>query len=139
MKNFYKLSAFYAILAAVGGVFYREFTKFNAFTDTTTLGFVHTHAFMLGMFFFLLLLLLEREFHISQHVKLKPFLILYNTGLLVTIIMLIVRGIPQVLLIELSAGMNGMISGIAGLGHILLGVGLVFFFLILKDQIKKIA
>ena len=40
----------------VGGVFYREFTKFNGFTARTALGVVHTHYFLLGMVFFLLLL-----------------------------------------------------------------------------------
>ena len=41
---------------------YREFTKFNEFTEKTTLGVVHTHYFVLGMLFFLLLLLFGKEF-----------------------------------------------------------------------------
>ena len=45
-----------------GGVFYREFTKLNAFTGKTTLSVVHTHYFLLGMVAFLLLLLLEKNF-----------------------------------------------------------------------------
>ena len=36
----------YAILAMAGGVFYREFTKFNGFTARTTLSVVHTHYFL---------------------------------------------------------------------------------------------
>ena len=39
----------YAISAMVGGVFYREFTKFNDFEGITMLGKVHTHLFLLGM------------------------------------------------------------------------------------------
>ena len=42
------------------GVFYREFTKFSGFTGKTALYVVHTHYFLLGMVFFLLLLLLEK-------------------------------------------------------------------------------
>jgi len=36
-----------------GGVFYREFTKWNGFTGVT-LGKVHAHLFLLGMIVFLL-------------------------------------------------------------------------------------
>ena len=32
MKRYLNTSLVYAILAMVGGVFYREFTKFNGFT-----------------------------------------------------------------------------------------------------------
>lgn len=137
MNKLYKLSASYAIIALVGGVFYREFTKFNGFTGTTTLSFVHTHAFMLGMFFFLLLMVLEKLFQLSAHPQYKKFLVFYNSGVLLTIIMLITRGIPQVLNTTLSSGMNAAISGISGIGHILLCIGLIFFFLILKKQTKQ--
>lgn len=69
MKRYMNMALVYAILAMVGGVFYREFTKFNGFTGRTTLGVVHTHYFLLGMVFFLLLLLLGKELflHRSQN------------------------------------------------------------------------
>ena len=62
MKRYMNSALLYAVLAMVGGVFYREFTKFNGFTGKTALGVVHTHYFVLGMVFFLLLLLLEKAF-----------------------------------------------------------------------------
>ena len=62
MKRYVNAAFLYAVLAMAGGVFYREFTKFNGFSAKTTLGVVHTHYFLLGMVFFLLLLLLERSF-----------------------------------------------------------------------------
>ena len=43
LKRYMNASVLYAILAMVGGVFYREFTKFNSFTAKTSLGVVHTH------------------------------------------------------------------------------------------------
>ena len=58
MKRYVNAAFLYAVLAMAGGVFYREFTKFNCFSAKTTLGVVHTHYFLLGMVFFLLLLLL---------------------------------------------------------------------------------
>ena len=60
MKHYIKMALLYAVLAMAGGVFYREFTKFNDFTAQTTLRAVHPHYFLLGMVFFLLLLLLEK-------------------------------------------------------------------------------
>ena len=39
--------------------------------------------------------------------------------------MLVVRGVAQVLSPGLSSGMSAAISGMAGIGHILLGVSLV--------------
>lgn len=136
MKLYYRLSAFYAVLAMIGGVFYRELTKFNGFTGTTTLGVVHTHAFVLGMFFFLIVLLLEQQFQISNSRRFPLSMLLYNVGLLLTITMLVIRGITQVLSLELSTGMDAAISGCAGIGHILLGIGLFFFFLSLKERLR---
>lgn len=136
MKKYWNLICFYSILAMIGGVFYREFTKFNDFTGITSLGRVHVHAFMLGMMFFLVALLLEKSFALSKHKRFQQFLILYNVGLIGMISMLIVRGVPQVLQLSLSAGFNASISGIAGIFHILLGVGILIFVWMLKDQIK---
>ena len=51
--------------------------------------------------------------------------------------MLVWRGVTQVLSIPLSPGLDAAISGIAGLGHVMLGVGIVLFFLILKKRIKQ--
>lgn len=49
MKRYMNLALLYAVLAMIGGVFYREFTKFNGFAAKTALGVVHTHYFLLGM------------------------------------------------------------------------------------------
>ena len=62
MKRYLNMALLYAVFAMAGGVFYREFTKFNGFTAATTFSVVHTHYFLLGMVFFLLLLLLEKNF-----------------------------------------------------------------------------
>ena len=48
----------------------------------------------------------------------------YFTGNL-TAAMFVVRGVVQVLRAPLSSGMDASISGMAGIGHILLGVSLV--------------
>ena len=136
MKRYMNASLLYALLAMVGGVFYREFTKFNGFTARTSLGVVHTHYFLLGMVFFLLLLLLEKSFSFTG-TKTKRALTTYHIGLNMTAVMLVVRGIPQVLGTELSTGMTAAISGIAGIGHILLGVSMVMLLLQIRRAVSK--
>ena len=136
MKRCMNDSLLYAILAMVGGVFYREFTKFNGFTAGTTLGVVHTHYFLLGMVFFLLLLLLEKSFSFMG-TQTKRVLTAYQVGLNLTAVMFVVRGVPQVLGTELSTGMNAAISGIAGIGHILLGISMVMLLLQVKKSVAE--
>lgn len=125
MKRYMNMALLYAVLAMAGGVFYREFTKFNGFTEKITLSVVHTHYFLLGMVFSLLLLLLEKNFSFTS-AKTGRILVIYHTGLNLTAVMLVVRGLTQVLLPTLSSGMSAAISGIAGIGHILLGASIVF-------------
>ncbi|MCQ5201650.1 DUF2871 family protein [Mordavella massiliensis] len=124
MKRYMNMALLYAVLAMVGGVFYREFTKINGFTAKTTLAVVHTHYFLLGMVFFLLLVLLEKSFSFTGP-KTGRVLAVYHIGLNLTVVMFVVRGIVQVLGTALSAGMDAAISGIAGIGHILLGISMV--------------
>ena len=131
MKKYANGALVYSILAMVGGVFYREFTKFNGFTGATSLGFVHTHYFALGMIGFLLLLLLEKNLSFTDR-SVGRAVAAYHVGLNVTAGMLVVRGVTQVLDIALTRGASAAISGIAGLGHIVLGVSIVLILLGVK-------
>ena len=132
MKRYMNTALLYAAFAMAGGVFYREFTKFNGFTGKTTLSVVHTHYFLLGMVFFLLLLLLEKNFSFTD-AKTGRVLAAYHIGLNLTAVMFVVRGLTQVLAPALSRGMDAAISGMAGIGHILLGVSMV----LLLVQIRR--
>ncbi len=134
MKRYINSALLYAILAMVGGVFYREFTKFNGFTDKTALSVVHTHYFLLGMIFFLLLLLLEKNFSFTNE-KTGRVLIAYHIGLNLMAVMLLVRGVAQVLAPTIPSGMSAVISGIAGIGHILLGVSTVMLLVQIKSNV----
>lgn len=131
MKKMIRISFIYVILALVGGVFYREFTKLNGFTGVTVLADIHVHLMVLGTFMFMILALFSQRTNLILEKKFKYFMIVYNSGLLLTVIMIIIRGIIQVLGLSLSSGMNASISGIAGIGHILLGIGLILLMLIL--------
>lgn len=132
MKKSINYAFCYAVLAMIGGVFYREFTKFNNFTGTTALGKIHTHFFLLGMIMYLVIALFARHYDLYSHKIFKAFRTVYNVGVPLTGIMLGVRGVFQVLGTEISKGADAAISGIAGIGHILTGVGIVLLLVSLK-------
>ena len=136
MKKYYLSSIVYALLALVGGVFYREFTKGFSFTGQTTLSVVHVHYFVLGTIFFLVMLLLEKSFSFTNK-KINIAFILYHVGLNLTCIMFLVRGILQVTNQSLTAGIDAMVSGFAGIGHIILGVSLVLVLVFIYQNVFK--
>lgn len=130
MKHCINYSIVYTVLAIIGGMLYREFTKMDDYTSWTTLSVVHAHYFILGMMFFLILGLIS----MNMNLKINRAVLLYNNGLNLTAIMLIVRGIIQVL--DLNV-ISALISGIAGIGHIILGVSLILILLDIKKACIK--
>lgn len=132
MKRFFNFAFLYFILAMVGGVFYREFTKFFNFSGRTTLAFVHVHLLVLGTFLFLLLALFSINTNFLEQKSVRTFLILYQIALPLMVIMMVIRGILQVLEFPLSKGMNSAISGMAGVSHILMAISFIVLFCMLK-------
>ncbi len=133
MKKYLSIAMFYSIAAMVGGVFYREFTKWNGFTGITALGKLHTHLFVLCMFIFMIIALFAKENDLEKQKQFRTFMKIYNIGVPLSAVMLLVRGVPQVLDITLSSGINSAISGIAGISHILIGIGII----LLLNSLKK--
>lgn len=123
----------YAVAAMIFGVFYREFTKFSGFSGQTTLSVIHTHYFLLGMFFSLLLMLIEKALSFSDQ-NTEKILIVYQIGLNITALGFLMRGLTQVWETELSKGLNASISGIAGIGHILTGICLILLLLKIRKR-----
>ena len=80
MNRLMNAATVYGVLALVGGVFYREFTKINGFTTLS-----------------------------------------------------VVRGVIQVLGLNVS---SAAISGIAGIGHLILGVSMVLVLISIRKCIK---
>ena len=136
MKRIAKLSFFYSMLGLFLGAFYREFTKINDFTGKTVLSGLHPHVLVLGAFFLLIVLLLEKSFKLTKNKNFNKFFITYNIGLLLTIIMMFIRGCVEVLNLEISTVIDSSISGIAGLGHIIMTIAYILFFIILLNRIN---
>ena len=137
MKKYLNISLIYAIAAMAGGVFYREFTKLNGYTGVTALGKVHTHLFLLGMLIFLMVALYAAHKDLRKLKMFRAFLWTYNIGVPLTAATLLVRGVTQVLGLNLSYAVNASISGIAGIGHVLTGVGIVLLLLSFKKLAKN--
>lgn len=125
-KHFARAALVYAVLAMACGVFYREYTKFSGFAGQTTLAVLHTHYFLLGMVFSLAMLATERLFGFMPVKGAWKLLALYHTGLNLTCLGLMLRGLAQVQGMALSRGMDASLSGASGIGHALLGVGVLW-------------
>lgn len=129
MKRLMNASIVYGVLALVGGVFYREFTKLNGFTGFTTLSVVYTHYLILGMVFFLLLVLVEKNYSFIND-KVRKYLLLYHIGLNLTVVMLVVRGVVQVLSLDVSSAV------LFGIAHLILGISMVLVLFSIRNCIK---
>ena len=116
MKSLYQAAVAYLILGLASGVFYREFTRSQGFTEGqfSQLGVTHTHLLMLGFFAFLIFLLLEKNFAVSRFSKLfTSFFWFYNIGVVVTVGMMLWRGSLTVLNMEGNAMMSSITVGLA--------------------------
>lgn len=134
-KRLVNTAFIYGIAGLVAGAFYREYTKFLGFTGITRLAKVHPHLLVLGMFMFLTVAAFSLSIDFTKNKNFKRFYCTYNTGVIITAAMLFLRGIYEVLTLS-SKAFDASISGIAGVGHVVLTVGVVFLFLALKEEVK---
>ncbi|MDU1580328.1 DUF2871 domain-containing protein [Finegoldia magna] len=125
-NNLFANSITILIMGLIGGVFYREFTKFYGFTDATHLGKVHVHTLVLGFVVSLLLYLLAKDMGDAKSLK-KPYAI-YLAGLTFTIANMVVIGIYEVVREGSDVIVRAAIDGTSGIGHIVLAVGIVWMF-----------
>lgn len=137
MKKIMNASLIYFVLAMAGGVFYREFTKWNGYTEPTTLGVLHVHLLVMGTILFLLIALFAKVTDLEKNSLFKKFFVLYNVALPFMVVMMLIRGIVQVLAIDLGKMGNGMLSGFAGLSHIAMMVSLLTLLIALKKEMVK--
>jgi len=125
----------YMVLGLAAGLFYREFTKLNGYEEGMMgqLGLAHTHILTLGMIVLLLVLALEKSFALSSSKLFRWFFWVYNVGVVLTSSMLVWHGMLQAQGLESSK----MISGIAGMGHMLVGAGFVLLLISLFSAIRR--
>ena len=135
MNKLFNAAFIYMGVGVASGLFFREFTQANDFPDGdfTQLGLAHTHLLTLGFIVLLIVLVLEKLFRLSDSKLFNWFFWTYNAGVIITSGALIWHGSLTVLGKDSSA----MISGIAGLGHIFVTIGMILLFLNLREGIKS--
>lgn len=131
IRNSYKIATGYLVFALLSGLFYHEAAYYTEFTGVSVLRLVHSHAFGLGTLVFLLLPLFMNAFHIEEQKNFKAFLVTYNLGLIMSIGFMSVRGVIQLFELPISGFSDHMIGGLAGIGHVILTVGIIFLFRVL--------
>lgn len=137
MKKLIDFAFGYAAAGLACGVFYREFTKYHAFTGSTTLAFTHVHLLVLGTLLFLLLTAFALHTDLTTQPQFRRFFVLYQIALPGMVVMLLIRGVLQVLGMPLTHGMDAAISGIAGITHILMTVSFVLLYLAMRRMKKQ--
>ncbi|HFJ9441845.1 hypothetical protein CON07_08910 [Bacillus sp. AFS094611] len=131
MKRLYNAAFIYFIIGLFSGVFAREYTKAQGIKGSTMLQLVHTHVLVLGFVFCLIALALCKVFHVQETKSFRAWFVVYNVGLIFTIATMLWRGLLQVN----GTDFNGL-SHMAGLGHVIISIGLVWFMILLKKSVK---
>lgn len=78
---------------------------------------------------FLLLVLFEKNFHFVD-TKVSKYLLFYHIGLNLTVVMLIIRGVVQVLSLNVSSAV------LFGIAHLILGISMVLVLISIRNCIK---
>lgn len=84
------------IMSFIAGVFYREFTKYFAYTEANHLGKLHIHTLALGFIVVMLIYILIRHFETSELIAMKKQIYIYLTGLVLTVTTMTIFGIYDV-------------------------------------------
>jgi len=138
MKKYLNQALIFAIYGLCAGVFFREFTKLKGFTDRTMLGMAHPHILLLGSGVFLTIALFVKVLDMAQSRGLRLANIFYLCGITVASVMMLVRGAMEVADITIDSGIDGMIAGIAGLGHMATAAGIILFLVAIRKAAKNI-
>lgn len=137
MRKSYVAAHVYMIVGVLSGLFYREFTtKVKEFHGETQLALMHTHLLTLGMIVFLIVLGLDKLFQLSGTRLFNAFFWFYNTGVIISTGMMGAHGIMTVYGHD-EDHIPEAIPLTAGLGHILLTVGLVLLFILLGKRVNE--
>ncbi|MDW8569561.1 DUF2871 domain-containing protein [Staphylococcus shinii] len=133
MKKLMLSSAFYTLLGMLSGLFYREMSKGENFSGYSQLNVTHTHLLVLGTIMFLIFMVIEYQLKLTKNSKLfNSFFYIFHLGILVTVAMQYINGIATITGFSVSPA----IAGVAGLGHIMISIAFILFFVLLNKRIN---
>ena len=117
----------------LSGLLYSEMSKGENFSGYSQLNVTHTHLLVLGTIMFLIFMVIEYQLKLTKNSKLfNSFFYLFHLGILVTVAMQYVNGIATIKGFSVSPA----IAGIAGLGHIMISIAFILFFVLLNKRIN---
>lgn len=124
-------AAVFALLGMIVGIVYHGAMLSFGFKGGSAMAATHPMTFALGCGGFLLALIFEKFYTLSRSKLSRPAYFIYIVGVVLTVVMLIVRGYAQMSGAVLTDGQDAMISGIAGIGHTIVAAGMALFFIML--------
>lgn len=117
------------------GVFYRECTKLFNYQLRSTLALAHPHMLILGFLFSFVLYLLFTVEKLDVTIIKKSYAF-YMIGLCWLVASFVLRGIYQIAGQGHVLYSESMLAGLAGVGHIILGVGLMSIVLSVHKKLQ---
>ena len=121
----------YAVLGLTAGVFNVWFSRGYGFDGSSALSTVHTHLLMLGMTFNLLAGVVISQLGMPRDAVVKTYCAIFNLGVATAAFAQLWRGVHEVRGTDFSQLVEWYEPAIrltAGVGHALIGVGLIIFF-----------
>lgn len=131
----WRVGLFFMIFALISGVYFREMTKLFAFDNSTMLSGLHVHALVLGTGICLLLVILDSLFDLFSSRYFPIIWRFYLFGLMMFLGLGALRGTLEVTGQSLTSVQDHLISGFAGLSHIVLGSGMVMLMMLIGKAI----
>nr|WP_288832316.1 DUF2871 domain-containing protein [uncultured Corynebacterium sp.] len=135
MRKLFTAAAVYVVLGLAACLFYRSFTVATDHFEPTQLNTLHTHLLVLGTFFFLIALALDKVFGFSRQEGFMGWFIAHNVGIVWTTGFMMANGIVHTL--SGPEAWSEMWAGMSGLGHIILTVTFAWFFILLNKAMKQ--
>lgn len=138
MKKMVHIASAYLVFGLLTGLFYHEAAYYTGFTGDTVLSRVHAHAFALGALVAFALVLFMKVFPVQKQKTFMPFVVTYNAGVVMSLVLMTVRGTVQLFHLPISSFWDHMVGGLAGIGHVILTIGLYLFIRTLLKAIREI-
>ncbi len=123
-----KTSVTFVIFGIFAGAFSRKFTKYYSFLGPTYLKLVHTHTLVLGFLTLMGVYLLVKNYDRKRILTLKKSYHTYIIGFTIFIVSMLLKGIYTVVSQGQETISLAAISGVAGIGHTVLTIGMFWMF-----------
>lgn len=125
-RNILGLSFTFLIMGSIGGVFYREFTKFYNYQAVNHLSKLHVHILVLGFLLMLIVYMVSKKYDLERVLALKKPIYVFVSGFAFTLINMALFGIYEVVSQGNDIVNRHALEGLSGIGHIILTIGLVW-------------